>query len=153
MRQAILHAVTIETLARANGQGKHLIHAREKNKIRQGGIDSAFANSPTPINTASTTKAITLTDIPKISNSDIPPPSFPVLVSMFSTQAAVALGLIPHPMTKQYSTELPLAKHFIGMLTVLDEKSKGNLTAEESTFLERTLHQLRLAFVEAEKKK
>ena len=30
-RDSILHAVTIETLARANGEGKLLIHAREKN--------------------------------------------------------------------------------------------------------------------------
>lgn len=93
-----------------------------------------------------------MTDIPKVTSADIPPPSFPVLVSMFSTQAAVALGMIPHPMTKQQSVEIPLAKHFIGMLTVLEEKTKGNLSSEESTFLERTLHQLRLAFVDAEKR-
>ena len=88
----------------------------------------------------------------KINESDIPPPSFPVLVSMFSTQAAVALGMIAHPLTKQQSVELPLAKHFIGMLTVLEEKSQGNLTTEEAGFLERTLHQLRLGFLDAERK-
>ncbi|MDB5336129.1 MAG: hypothetical protein JWN70_1748 [Planctomycetaceae bacterium] len=87
-----------------------------------------------------------------ISESDIPPPSFPVLVSMFSTQAAVALGMIPHPMTQKQSLELPLAKHFIGMLTVLEEKTEGNLNPEEKTFLERSLHQLRVAFLEAERK-
>ncbi len=71
---------------------------------------------------------------------------------MFSTQAAVALGMIPHPVTKQHTLELPIAKHFIGMLTVLEEKTKGNLSGEESSFLERTLHQLRIAFVDAEKR-
>ncbi len=93
-----------------------------------------------------------MADSPTISSSEIPPPSFPVLVSMFSTQAAVALGMIPHPVTKQMSVELPIAKHFIGMLTVLEEKTKGNLSNEENTFLERSLHQLRVAFLEAEKK-
>ncbi|MES2790998.1 MAG: DUF1844 domain-containing protein [Planctomycetota bacterium] len=93
-----------------------------------------------------------MADTPKISESDIPAPSFPVLVSMFSTQAAVALGMIPHPVTKQMQTELPLAKHFIGMLTVLEEKTKGNLNSEEATFLERSLHQLRMAFLDLERK-
>ena len=93
-----------------------------------------------------------MADSPAISASEIPPPSFPVLVSMFSTQAAVALGMIPHPVTKQMSVELPIAKHFIGMLTVLEEKTIGNLSPEEKTFLERSLHQLRVACLEAGRK-
>ena len=93
-----------------------------------------------------------MADSPAISASEIPPPSFPVLVSMFSTQAAVALGMIPHPMTKQMSVELPIAKHFIGMLTVLEEKTDGNLSPEEKTFLDRSLHQVRVACLEAERK-
>lgn len=93
-----------------------------------------------------------MSDMPKVTSADIPPPSFPVLVSMFSSQAAVALGMIPHPVTKQQVPELPLAKHFIGMLTVLEDKTKGNLSKEEADFLERTLHQLRMAFVEVEKR-
>lgn len=92
-----------------------------------------------------------MADMPKINEADVPPPSFPVLVSMFSTQAAVALGLIENPITKKKMVELPLARHYIGMLTVLDEKTKGNLTSEESGFLERSLHQLRMAFLQAEK--
>ena len=87
-----------------------------------------------------------------ISAAEIPPPSFPVLVSMFSTQAAVALGMIPHPVTNQRTVELPIAKHFIGMLTVLEDKTRGNLSSEEATFLERSLHQLRVAFLEVERK-
>ena len=89
--------------------------------------------------------------MPKINEADVPPPSFPVLVSMFSSQAAMALGLIENPVTKTKSVELPLARHFVGMLTVLEEKTKGNLSSEESGFLERSLHQLRLSFMQAEK--
>ena len=89
---------------------------------------------------------------PRISDADIPAPSFPVLVSMFSTQAAVALGMIPNPITGQQTVELPVARHFIGMLTVLEEKTAGNLSAEEKGFLERSLHQLRVACMEAERK-
>lgn len=93
-----------------------------------------------------------MTDLPKFTDANMPPPSLQLLVSMFSSQAAVALGMIPHPITKKQEIELPLARHFIAMLTVLQEKTKGNLTAEEGSFLEQTLHQLRVAFVDAEKK-
>jgi len=96
-------------------------------------------------------RSFSVADMPKINESDVPPPSFPVLVSMFSSQAAMALGLIENPVTKKSSIELPLARHFIGMLTVLEEKTKGNLSDEESSFLDRSLHQLRISFVQAEK--
>jgi hypothetical protein len=92
-----------------------------------------------------------MADMPKLTAADMPPPSFPVLVSMFSTQAAVALGLIENPVTKQKTIELHLAKHFIGMLTVLEDKTKDNLSSEESDFLDRSLHSLRMAFLQAEK--
>lgn len=92
-----------------------------------------------------------MADAPKIHAADVPPPSFPVLVSMFSSQAAVALGLIENPISKKKSVELPLARHFIGMLTVLEEKTRGNLTDDENTFLDRSLHQLRMAFLQVEK--
>lgn len=92
-----------------------------------------------------------MAEMPKIKEADVPPPSFPVLVSMFSSQAAMALGLIENPVTKKTSIELPLARHFIGMLSVLEEKTKGNLSSEEAAFLDRSLHQLRISFLQAEK--
>ena len=83
-----------------------------------------------------------------VSPSDIPPPNFTVMVSMFSSQAAVALGMIPHPVTKQRKPEPHLGRHFIDMLSILEEKTRGNLTAQEADFLEKTLHQLRIAFLQ-----
>jgi hypothetical protein len=47
---------------------------------------------------------------------------------------------------------LDLAKHAIDMLGILEEKTKGNLAADEAAMLENVLHQLRLAYVEASKK-
>ncbi len=77
----------------------------------------------------------------------LPPASFPMLIQIFSTQAIVAMGLVPTP-DGQTVHELSLARHFIDLLTVLEEKTKGNLTAEEAKFLENTVHELRMAFVE-----
>ncbi|MBT4865367.1 MAG: DUF1844 domain-containing protein [Planctomycetaceae bacterium] len=82
----------------------------------------------------------------------MPPPTFEVLVSMFSTQAMVALGLIPNPATGKAEVLPDLAKHFIDMLSVLETKTAGNLEPHEKTLLDSSLHQLRMAFVQATKK-
>jgi hypothetical protein len=77
----------------------------------------------------------------------LPPASFEMLVRMFSTQAIVALGLIPTPEGK-VERQLPLARHFIDILAVLEEKCTGNLSPEEDRLLENTLHELRMAYIE-----
>ncbi len=81
-------------------------------------------------------------------SQQIPPADFTTLVTMFSTQAMVSLSLIPGPMTDQPETNLPLAKHFIDLLGVLEEKTKRNLTGHEAQLLETSLHELRMAYVQ-----
>lgn len=78
----------------------------------------------------------------------LPPASFPLLVQMFSTQALVALGLLPDPQTGQAAPRLTLARHFIDLLGVLEAKTKGQLTGDEEALLTATLHELRMAYVE-----
>ncbi len=80
----------------------------------------------------------------------LPPASFAVLVSTLSTQAMAALGFLSDPQTGQPNISRPLAKHFIDTLGVLDEKTRGNLTPEESDLLTETLHHLRMAYVRVE---
>ncbi len=79
---------------------------------------------------------------------ELPPASFPILVSTLSTQALASMGYIPDP-SGQPMTNLPMAKHFIDTLGVLEEKTQGNLDEGESGLLTETLHQLRMAFVQA----
>jgi hypothetical protein len=43
---------------------------------------------------------------------------------------------------------LPIAKHLIDLLDVLQQKTEGNRTADESANLEDALHQLRMAYVQ-----
>ena len=80
-------------------------------------------------------------------DSEVPPARFDVLVQILSSQALLALGLIPDP---QGNTEvrLPIAKHFIDMLSMLEEKTKSNLTGHEHNLLERTLHELRILYLD-----
>jgi len=83
--------------------------------------------------------------------SQLPKADFSLLVSMFSTQALVSLGLIPEPGTGAPRTQLPLARHFIDLLGILEDKTKGNLSPEESNSLTENLHYLRMAFMEKSK--
>lgn len=81
-------------------------------------------------------------------DAPFPPPTFSTLVSMFTTQAMVAMGLIANPATGKADPQLRLAQHFIDMLAVLEEKTRRNLTGNEATLLETSLHQLRMAYIE-----
>jgi len=89
----------------------------------------------------------------QIDASQLPPASFPLLVSMFSTQAMVALGLIPNPMTNKPDLQPALARHYIDLLAVLEEKTKGNLEQEEDQMITQTVHELRMIYVQQTGKK
>ena len=79
---------------------------------------------------------------------EIPEASMPFLISMLSSQVMMAMGFLPTPDGQQPPVDLPLAKHFIDLLAVLDEKTKGNLTEEEQSMMTESLHQFRMAYVQ-----
>lgn len=81
---------------------------------------------------------------------DPPPASFEMLISMMFTQAMSMLGQIPDPTTGQVQVNKPYAKHYIDTLDMLSEKTKGNLSDDESKMLSEALHALRMAFVGAQ---
>ena len=78
---------------------------------------------------------------------ELPPPSFTTLVSSTVTQILFALGAVEDPKTRKRYRDLPLAKHHIDMLAVLEEKTKGNLTEEEKQLLDRALYEVRMHYV------
>ncbi len=78
----------------------------------------------------------------------LPKPDFTTLVGMFSTQAMVAMGLIPNPSGEEVDVQIDLARHFIDLLAVLEEKTQGQLNDVEHRLLDQSLHELRMAFVE-----
>jgi hypothetical protein len=79
---------------------------------------------------------------------DYPEPSFDVLVSTFATQAAVALGQIPNPVTKKSEQDLPAAKFAIDLLQILEEKTREHRTPEEDKFLTDCLYQFRMLYID-----
>ncbi len=90
---------------------------------------------------------------PASTAQSLPPPSFSLLVATFASQAMVAFGHVPNPIDGKTEVRLELGRHAIDMLDILEQKTKGNLTAEEAAMIESVLHQLRMAFVEATKGK
>jgi hypothetical protein len=78
----------------------------------------------------------------------LPPPSLLYLAGTLYLQGAIGLGLLPNPVSGKAEFHLAQAKHAIDTLQILQEKTEGNRTAEESEEIEAMLYQLRMAFVE-----
>jgi len=83
----------------------------------------------------------------KQARGPLPKGNFAALVSMLTTQALFALGLLQLKGQEKREPDLELAKYNIDMLETLQEKTKGNLTKEEETVLANTLNELRMGYV------
>lgn len=78
----------------------------------------------------------------------LPEPSFVELVNIIVMQALVGLGLLQSPDGQRVPPNLEVAKHFIDLLQVLDEKTKNNLTVDEKRLLDQVLYETRMSFVQ-----
>jgi hypothetical protein len=76
--------------------------------------------------------------------------SFTAFVLSLASTAAIHFGDLPDPLSGEPG-ELNLegARQMIEILALLDQKTRGNLTAEERQVLEQVLYELRLRFVDA----
>lgn len=79
------------------------------------------------------------------------PIEFSDIVRMFASQAALYLGLIPDPQTRQAMLAPDMAAINIDMLAILEEKTKGNLDEQDAEELSQTVKELRAVFVETTK--
>ncbi|PTN32738.1 DUF1844 domain-containing protein [Desulfonatronum sp. SC1] len=77
----------------------------------------------------------------------MPQVCFPTFVLSLSSSALVHLGEVPDPETGKTSENIEIAKHTIDILAMLEEKTKGNLDAEESKLLKDMLFELRMHYV------
>ncbi len=75
------------------------------------------------------------------------PASFVNFLTTLASQAAAALGAMPHPATGQRSVDLETGKYWIDVLAMLHEKTNGNLHPQEQRLLEGLLADLRMQFV------
>ena len=79
----------------------------------------------------------------------LPPIDFISFISDLITTARLYLQGFRDPETEQVIVNLGLAKRMIDTLEMLEEKTKGNLTAPESNFLVNSLYDLRMGYVRA----
>ena len=83
---------------------------------------------------------------------DIPgaddPTSFVNFLSTLATNAAAALGAVPHPATGKRSLDLETGKYWLDILGMLKDKTAGNLHPQESRLIEGLLADLRLQYVQ-----
>jgi len=82
----------------------------------------------------------------------LPPPSLMLLASGLYLQGMIALGLLPTPASDEPEVHLEQAKHAIDTLDMLQQKTEGNRTEQESAEMEHILHELRLAYVAVKQK-
>lgn len=82
----------------------------------------------------------------------IPPASFSFLVESLLMQTQIQLGLFrlgeQEDGEEEQEPNIPLARHSIDLLAMLQEKTRNNLTTEEGRLLENGLTELRFRFVQ-----
>ncbi len=76
---------------------------------------------------------------------------FSTLVFSFATSALINLGIAPDPVSHKTEKNLAIARQNIDILAILKEKTKGNLTNDETQLIESLLTEVRMRFVEASK--
>jgi hypothetical protein len=83
---------------------------------------------------------------------DRPKVSFVAFIYSLASNAAVHFGDLPDPVTnKRRPADLASAAHLIDLIAMLEEKTRGNLSAEERQMVDQVLYELRMRFVEAKK--
>ena len=85
-------------------------------------------------------------------STNLPPASLPVLVQLLASQAMLAMGKMQVPGQPDLKVDLDAAKHFVDLLGVLEEKTKGNVTPDEAAMIGAVAHELRLIYVGERKK-
>jgi hypothetical protein len=84
--------------------------------------------------------------------ANLPPASLPVLVQLLASQAMLAMGKMQVPGQPDLKVDLDAAKHFVDLLGVLEDKTKGNVTPDEAAMISAVAHELRMIYVGERKK-
>lgn len=87
-----------------------------------------------------------------MNEQDRPQVSFIAFIFSLASNAAVHFGDLPDPLTNETRpADLEAAAQLIEIIAMLEEKTRGNLSAEERQLLDQVLFELRMRYVEAKK--
>ncbi len=81
----------------------------------------------------------------------LPEINFPTFIISLNASGLLNLGALEDPTTGKRTKNLPMAKQTIDILTMLEEKTRGNLTDEEEKMLKNVLYDLRIIYVKETK--
>jgi hypothetical protein len=76
----------------------------------------------------------------------MPPANFGIFISGLVTEAMIHLGLIENPVSKKKEANLDQARYIIDTLSILQKKTKGNLTDQEKKYLDGALDELKMQY-------
>jgi len=76
-----------------------------------------------------------------------PEPDFNFFITTLALQASIALGYVDNPVTNQKQEDISQAKFLIDTIGMLKEKTKGNLSKEETDLIENVLYELRVQYI------
>ena len=79
----------------------------------------------------------------------LPEVNFSSFLLSLSSSSLFHLGEIADPQSGEKKKDLALAKQSIDIISLLKDKTKGNLTQEEENLLDHLLYDLRMRFVKA----
>jgi hypothetical protein len=83
------------------------------------------------------------------SQEPLPDPNFAELLNMIAIQAMVGFGGMAGPGGERIPPNLEIAKHYVDMLQVLEDKTKGNLTDDEKKLLDQVVYEIRMRYIQS----
>ena len=115
---------------------------QEKQRIdREASASAATAGATKP------SEGLSRTPKEPETQEGLPEARFDLFVSGLAMDALIALGDVPHPVTKKQAASLPQARYLIDVLGILEEKTRGNLSVDEERLLKDLLYQLRMRYM------
>jgi hypothetical protein len=92
----------------------------------------------------------TMKDTPRMDEPE--PVAFTSFIMSLATQVLVQLGEMPPPTGMEIPFDLESARQTIDIMSMLQKRTRGNLSPDEARFMEDVLHSLRMSFINAKKK-
>ena len=84
---------------------------------------------------------------PQPESTPLPQINFPTFIASLNASALVHLGIIEDPVSGKAEKNLPMAKQTIDIISMLQQKTAGNLTPDEDGMLKSILYDLRIMYV------
>lgn len=120
----------------------------EASKAEESPVRQTSPNAePNELDINETTQPENLSDESEIPGAE-DPASFVNFLSTLATNAAAALGAVPHPATGKRTLDLETGKYWLDVLGMIKDKTKNNLHPQETRLLDGLLGDLRMQYVQ-----